>query len=66
LGGGEWWWWEVNLSFGITYSSHPRRNPFFLDCLSVGVVSEIQKSITNQQTTLPDIPEGARPYFKKL
>jgi len=29
-------------------------------CLSV------QISITNQQTTLPDIPEGPRPYFEKL
>jgi len=55
----------VTVSFGIIYSSHSRRNPFFLDCLSVGVVSDIRMSITNQQTTLPVIPEGPRPYFKK-
>ena len=56
----------VTISLGIAYSSHPRRNQFFLDCLSVGVAGDIQMSISNQQTTLPDIPEGTRPYFKKL
>jgi len=43
-----------------------KKKSFLPGMLVFGVVSDIQMTITNQQTTLPDIPEGPRLYFKKL